>query len=259
MNSKPLVSVVMSVYNAQWTLAFAIDSVLQQTYSNFEFIIINDGSTDNTFYILNKYKSQDSRIIVIDQKNQGLTKSLNVGINVAKGEYIARQDADDISLRCRLEKQIHFLENRKDVVLLGARAFEISKNKKVIGRFYDEEDINEVVFLKNPIVHTSAFFRKNIFQEIGLYNEKFLVSQDFEAWIRLAEVGRIAMLDDVLVEYHIHEGSVSSTKRLAQCVNSYRARKNRVNFMKNINLLLYQYSVNYLPNWLVNIKRALFK
>ena len=226
----------MSVYNSQNTLSSALDSVLNQTYDNFEFIIINDGSTDNTSSILGEYKKIDSRIIIIDQKNKGLTRSLNIGIKQARGKYIARQDSDDISLVNRLEKQVEFLEARGDVVLLGARAYEISGTDKQVGKYYSEEEINEIVFLYNPIAHTSAFFRKDIFEQIGLYNENFVTSQDFEAWMRLAEVGKIAMLNDTLVEYHINNESVSSKKRLMQCINGYKARKSKINIFKNIYL-----------------------
>src|SRR5438270_5027187 len=115
---EPLVSVVMTVYNAQEYLNMAIDSILNQTYRNLEFIIIDDGSTDNSGHIIEAYN--DSRIKYTPQKNRGLAAALNKGIGVARGKYIARMDHDDISYRTRLEKQVEFLENNKGVAMVGA-------------------------------------------------------------------------------------------------------------------------------------------
>ena len=112
MDNNILVSVILPVYNAQKYLEEAIESIINQTYTNFEFIIIDDGSGDNSLNIINKYQKQDSRILVITRENKGLVYTLNEGINQAKGKYIARMDADDISLSNRFEKQIELLENR---------------------------------------------------------------------------------------------------------------------------------------------------
>ena len=109
----PTISVIMPVFNGEQFLSKAIESILNQTFSDFELIIINDGSTDNTKKIIEKYKAIDKRIIVKNQNNKGLTKSLNIAISITKGEYIARHDADDISLPHRFEKQIFWLKNKK--------------------------------------------------------------------------------------------------------------------------------------------------
>jgi len=115
------VSIVMSVYNAQKYLDEAIESILNQTYSNFEFIIINDGSTDKSLEIIENYAKKDSRIIVINRENKGLIYSLNEGIRKANGKYIARMDADDISLPQRLEKQVEFMEKNKNIGICGTQ------------------------------------------------------------------------------------------------------------------------------------------
>lgn len=252
----PLISVVMSVYNGEKYLKRAIDSILNQTFIDFEFIIINDGSTDSSLDILQRY--QDARILLINQKNKGLTKSLNIGIEKAKGKYIARQDADDVSLFTRLEKQVTFLENREDIVLLGTRVFEINGSNKIIGRYFNEEEINKRVYMYNPIAHASAVIRKDAFELIGLYDVSFSTSQDFDAWIRLAEFGKIAMLEEALVEYYIHDDSVSSKKYLKQVMNSYRARNGKVNFLYNLKLSSYQLISNILPSWIIQLKRKYF-
>ena len=139
---KPLISVVMSVYNGEKYLKRSIDSILNQTFKDFEFIIINDGSTDKSLEIIKSY--DDDRIVLIDQENKGLTKSLNIGIKTASGKYIARQDADDVSLPDRLKKQVDFLEVREDVVLLGCRAYEVIGEKRILSRYFEENELKEI-------------------------------------------------------------------------------------------------------------------
>jgi len=220
----PLVSVVMSVYNSEKYVSRAIESILNQTFKDFEFIIINDGSQDNTLDILKEYENKDNRIKIIDQENKGLTKSLNIGIKAAKGKYIARQDDDDVSLSTRFEKQVEYLEKNKEVVLLGTNQYEINGEVETIGTYYDNKTINNIVYLYNPIAHTSAMYRRNVFIEIGLYDESFETSQDFEAWMRLANYRKISMLKDVLVKRYICKDSISSKKKFVQLYNGYRAR-----------------------------------
>ncbi|MHB8130909.1 MAG: glycosyltransferase family 2 protein, partial [Mobilitalea sp.] len=117
---RPEVSVLMSCYNASRWLSEAVDSILRQTFENFEFILIDDGSTDNTWEIIQKYRAQDKRIIALLKKNTGLADSLNIGLNEAKGEWVARLDADDISLPERLFEQFKFVQKNNKVGLLGA-------------------------------------------------------------------------------------------------------------------------------------------
>jgi len=254
---KPLVSVVMSVYNGEKYLKRAIDSILNQTFENFEFIIINDGSVDKSLEIIKSYK--DSRTVLIDQENKGLTKSLNIGIKKSKGKYIARQDVDDVSLPDRLKKQVDFLEKREDVVLLGCRAYEIVGKKKILSRFFKEEDLKDVVKKFNPFIHSSVMFRKDKFLEIGLYDESFKTSQDYDAWIRLSQIGNISMLDEPLVEYYVLNDSVTAKKRLTQCVTSFKIReKNKtISRFKNFLYAFYQYFSGYIPTWAVELKRSI--
>ena len=133
----PLVSVIMSVYNGEKYLVQAIDSILNQTYQNFEFIIIDDCSTDNSSHILQEYAQKDSRIKIIKkEKNigiKGFIKNLNLGISIAKGKYIARMDADDISLPERFQKQVDFLENNPEITLVGAQLNLINEQNKITG------------------------------------------------------------------------------------------------------------------------------
>ncbi len=260
MNKAPLVSVVMSVYNSQETLATAIESILSQTFKDFEFIIINDGSVDHTQDILNSYATKDNRIKIIDQANKGLTKSLNIGILNAKGKYIARQDDDDVSLPQRFEKQIEILETDKEVTLVGTNQYEIKEDKVSLGKYYNDEIINKIVYIYNPIAHTSAMFRKDLFIKLGMYDESFKTSQDFEAWMRLAKYGKITMLKEPLVKRYILDTSITAKKKHIQCKNSFRARFRHLEqgFLWALKASLYQCITSYLPNWVIKLKRKIF-
>ena len=141
-----MISVIMSVYNDEKYLSKAVESILNQSYKDFEFIIVNDGSTDNSFEILEKYQQDDKRVILIEQDNIGLTKSLNKAIDMACGKYIARMDSDDISLLTRFQKQIDFLEQNKDYALAGTNIakIDISNNESEVNKTkYSYENKND--------------------------------------------------------------------------------------------------------------------
>ena len=162
-------SVVMSVYNAELFLNEAIQSILDQTYQNFEFIIVNDGSTDNSLKIITSFN--DNRIIVIDQENQGLSKSLNTGVSISNGKYIARMDADDISLPNRFELQLDFFNNYKNHVLLGSNIYFVDIN----GIILDETKLQltdkkiKKCLPNIKLMHSSVMFLKSIFYAAGQY------------------------------------------------------------------------------------------
>ncbi len=200
----------MSVYNSEKYLQEAVDSILNQTFKDFEFIIINDGSTDRTKEILESY--QDHRIILINQENMGLTKSLNKGISLAKGEYIARQDADDISLPERLEKQLEFLERYNNITLLGT-AVKIIDEKGIYihTRKYpiDYSSIRKFIKKDNPFSHGSVMFRRKCFLEMGGYREIFFIAQDYDLWLRFAEKYEVANLSTPLYIRRFNPLSIS--------------------------------------------------
>ena len=163
--SSPAISVIMSVYNDEKYLAKSIESILNQTYSDFEFIIINDGSTDKSMEIIDRYKNEDKRVVVVNQENMGLTKSLNKAIKLSKGKYIARMDSDDISVSNRLEKQIEFLKHNKDYALVGTNIVKIniSDNELEINRTkYGYEDIVDTFKTRNCIAHGSVMVNIDI-------------------------------------------------------------------------------------------------
>jgi glycosyltransferase involved in cell wall biosynthesis len=199
----------MSVYNAEKYLSEAIESILEQTYENFEFIIINDGSVDKSLDIIKNYMNKDNRIILISRENRGLPYSLNEGIRLSKGKYIARMDADDISLPKRLELQIKFMEKNIDVGVCGTAVLNLTTGARWILSSTDKRLRSELLF-STIFAHPTVMIRKVLILNNQLfYNETFLQSQDFELWIRMAEYTKFANLKTPLLRYRILEDSIT--------------------------------------------------
>ena len=216
--SAPLISVVMSVYNGEKYLRSSIDSILDQTYKNFEFIIINDGSTDSTKEIILSY--DDPRICLIDnEENMGLTKSLNKGLKIARGEYIARMDADDVSMPGRFESQIDFLNHHQDYAVVGTFLKVINEDSKVvftIEKPTQHADIREFLNKDNCIGHGSAMIRKTCLQNVGFYDESIEKSQDYELWLRISQNYRLANIPQYLYMWRNHKENISEKHRNEQ-------------------------------------------
>lgn len=178
------VSVLMPIYNDEKNLIDSIDSILHQSYKNFELVIINDASTDKSFKILEKYKNLDKRVKVFtNKKNIGLTKSLNIALAKSEGELIARQDSDDYSLVERLEKQVELLQNSRYSFCIS-RAIN-STTQKPIPRFSYYFPTKLVMNYKNPFIHGTLMIRKNVLNKVGGYDENFYYSQDFKLFFDL--------------------------------------------------------------------------
>lgn len=215
---KYLVSIVLPVYNEQKTLYEAVDSVLKQTYSDWELLIIDDGSEDKSLKIAKEYLKRDNRVKVLRNNiNQGLVYSLNKGIKAAHGEFVARMDADDISLPQRLEKQVDFLTQNPDYGLVGTWA-KVVQNEKV--RAYhkrpgDNTILQYYLLFNTPFTHSSVMMRKSVLDEVGLYDENLpkIYPEDYELWQRVAEVSKVANLPEVLHIYR--EFGESITKKHA--------------------------------------------
>lgn len=234
---KPLVSVIMSVYNSEKYLSEAIESILNQTYRNFEFIIINDGSTDKSLEIIKNYAQQDSKIFLISRGNRGLVASLNEGMKKARGKYIVRMDADDISLSARIEKQVEFMETNPDIVLCGTAAIvfddKIQKKWKV---FEDEKMIKAELLFSSPFIHPSIIMRKDLILKYNLfYNKKFLHTEDLELWNRISNYGlKMANINEILFKYRNTPNSVTKN------ADKYETKRfNMISFIfkKNLKLL----------------------
>lgn len=221
-HSTPCVSVIMSVYNGSHYLREAIDSILNQSFSDFEFIIINDCSTDDTEDILTGYARRDNRVVLLkNEENLGLTKSLNKGLVIARGDYIARQDADDISLPERLNKQIEILENYREVILVSCNLELVDADGKSIQRIYRDclpEILQWHLLFYNHIGgHSQVVFRRRPVVELGGYSEHYRYAQDYELWLRLAGAGKFLILPDILLHYrYIHSESISAKFRAKQ-------------------------------------------
>jgi glycosyltransferase involved in cell wall biosynthesis len=220
---KTLVSVIMSVYNGEQFLQEAIASILSQTYTNWEFIIIDDASNEATREILSDYKNDGRFRITRQLENKGLTKNLNIGVGMSKGDYIARMDADDISLPTRFEEQVFYLEQHPETVAVFSLVDLIDEEGKPAGSWPDDrratsyEAIRRLLPLRNCLAHPTVMIRKKILQEYG-YNEKQLHSQDWDLWLRLVNDGkRIEKISTPLLLYRIHNNSVTkiSNKRSA--------------------------------------------
>lgn len=259
LESRSLVSVIMAAYNAEQTIAEAVQSLLIQTYPHFELILIDDGSTDKTSDILKTFEAQDSRVKIITQENIGLTKSLNRGLNMAAGKYIARQDADDYSYPDRLEKQVTLMEENPDIVLCGTNCDNAYANGMVSEWGHkSEQSLKSSITFKTPFAHSTAMFRTDTARKFGGYDESFVTSQDMEFWIRLSQHGRVVMLEQPLIKRHIIASSVSIKRRWRQTYDAFRARWIH---NKNKALVVYHtgrsFLISLLPDALIATKQGL--
>jgi glycosyltransferase involved in cell wall biosynthesis len=223
MSVNPDVSVVMGVYNGASNLALTMDSILAQQAVELEFIVVNDGSTDETGAILDEYARRDSRVCVIHQKNTGLTRALIRGCAAATGEFIARQDAGDISLAGRLALQLGVLRNNSNVVMTSCGTRFVGPEHEVLieirqvgielHRGLQHVDVNRV---RGPSHHTSVMFRRDAYEKIGGYRAQFNVAQDMDLWIRLAEVGICWATPEILCQAELRKNSISGSRRNEQ-------------------------------------------
>jgi len=216
MDSHPKITVLLPVYNGDKYLRESIESILKQTFNNFELIIINDGSTDNSLKIAKSFN--DPRIKIINnKKNLGIIKSLNIGLSQAKGKYIARLDADDISLKNRLETQYSFLEKNKDIILIGGWAEIINDKGEYIRKKTPVTSFEQIkywaMFIGNPFIHSSVFFRKDNIKSIGGYSHNYKHVEDYDLYLRLIKNGyKIINLPEIFIKYRIHDQSIGQSR-----------------------------------------------
>lgn len=212
----------MPIYNCELYINEAIDSILNQTFADFELLLIDDCSTDTTLGICKSY--EDIRIVIIEkEQNSGYTDSLNYGLSIAKGEYIARMDGDDISLPTRFEKQITFLNQNHHVKLCGT-AFQFIGRDKIVKHPTNHEEIKVKLCFNTAFCHPSIMARKEIFK-LNLYDKNFEPAEDYDLWSRLVFQVNLANLPEVLLRYRVHEKQISNEKNAVQIFNSYLIRK----------------------------------
>jgi glycosyltransferase involved in cell wall biosynthesis len=210
MDKTPQVSVLMPVYNGERYLREAVESIVAQTFTNFEFIIIDDGSTDTTGAILDSF--DDPRIVRSkNEENIGLARSLNKGLTMARGEYIARMDADDISLPERLARQVAFLDAHPEVGVLGSvvQVIDGDGNKSDTLWLPTEHGVLRwSLCFGGPIAHPTVMMRREVVERVGGYNPNMVTAQDYDLWRRLSGVTRLSNLQDVLLSLRKHEASM---------------------------------------------------
>lgn len=226
MNHNPKISIITTAYNAENYIGEAIESILNQTFTDFEYIIIDDASTDNTFNIILKYAKLDNRIFTHkNDENLNVTKSRNYGLSIAKGEYIAVQDADDISMIERLSVQLSYLEKNKNIFLLGTGAIIIDEFGSKIGVYKSKtgtKKIEKILPYRNCIYHPSIMFRN-----VGyLYREKILNAEDYDLYLLLlSDMKKINNLSTPLIKYRILKNSLSRKKELQQVLFTEKVKE----------------------------------
>lgn len=232
----PAVSVVMSVYNGEVLLAEAVDSILAQTFGDFEFVIIDDGSTDRTPEILSQYAKRDTRVRVFPQQNIGRAESLNRGTDIAAAPLIARMDADDVSFPYRFQRQLEFMNARPEVGLLGGAVDIVTPDGRKLGMHQppvDDAALRAALLHYNPFRHPTLIMRKEAVVAAGGYRKALLDTDDYDLILRVAERTQMANLPQPILSYRVHpsQASVCNISHQALCgvaaraAGSFRKRK----------------------------------
>jgi glycosyltransferase involved in cell wall biosynthesis len=227
MTETPRISVLIAVYNAQHYVAAAVESILQQSFRNFELLIIDDGSRDRSLKILQEYAAKDSRIQVISRENQGVPKTRNELLAMAQGEFVAVMDADDIALPNRLADEVTFLDQHPEVVCVGGAQDLIDE----AGRFLTclqlpqtNAEIQQAALAGHgSICHPAAMIRRTALLEVGGYNETMDLAEDLDLWLRLGEIGELANLPQPVIRYRLHSTSISEQHCREQRQEAYLA------------------------------------
>jgi glycosyltransferase involved in cell wall biosynthesis len=225
--SAPAVSVAISVYNGERFLQQALDSILAQTFEDFEVVVVDDGSTDATPAILHDLSRRDERIQVHRHENRGLARAINRAVALARAPIIARLDADDVALPTRLEHQVVFLAENPAVALVGGAAVFIDERGKVFAeaRYPTENAEIRLAFEHTtPFVHSAATFRRTAFETVGGYRAAFVDAEDLDLWLRLSEQHVVANLPEAVVQYRLHGDQASVRNLEQQAVSALAAR-----------------------------------
>lgn len=216
MTHQPKISVLMPAYNAEQYIAEAIDSIIDQTFSDFEFIIVDDGSTDRTWEIVQEYANKDDRIVPLrNEKNMNICHALNRGIDAARGKYIARMDADDWSYPDRLEKQYKYMEAHPDIVISGGTMEVCDENLNVLNeRRYNltDEAIRKKLFRYSPFCHATTIYKSDAAKKVHGYNAQLYDAEDYDFYFRLGQSGKFANLTDTLYKMRVNNLGVSLSR-----------------------------------------------
>jgi glycosyltransferase involved in cell wall biosynthesis len=224
----PRVTILMPVYNAEANVAAATESILEQTYTDFEFLIIDDGSTDNSLAVITEYAKADRRIRVISCANRGLVTSLNEGLAESRGSYIARMDADDIAMPSRLREQVAFLDENDRCAVVGTSFILIDDHGNVgtaWRSFIHDLTIKHALALEGCICHPTATYRKSAVLDAGGYREAYVAAEDYDLWRRLARIGELHNLSEPLLYKRESPAAVSARLATIQHQSAERIRR----------------------------------
>jgi glycosyltransferase involved in cell wall biosynthesis len=214
--SSPAISIVMPTYNAGPFVGPAVESILSQTFGDFEFLIVDDCSTDGSSEVLREYAARDARIRLLrNDVNVDFVRSRNRGISAARGTFIANMDSDDIALPDRLSAQYAFLQANPDVGVCGAAIVLIDAHGREVGiRRYctDDEGLRARLFLFNPFAQPITMIRKDVLDAVGLYNPDYILADDLDLWFRIGRHYRLANLDRPLLKYRVHPNSATGSR-----------------------------------------------
>ena len=263
MKNTPKVTVLMPVYNGEKYLREAIDSILSQTFTDFEFLIINDGSTDRSVEFIKSYP--DPRIrLVHNETNLGLIPSLNKGVDLSQGEYIARMDCDDISLPQRLEKQVNFMDTHREVGVCGTWAKVIDINNNVVRNYKTPagDMAGKLCWWPSVFVHPTCMMRRELLKMIR-YSSDYPHAEDYDLWLRLCNKTGFFNLNQFLLLYRVHAENVTATKRTEQLAGTYKAfigfiGSNKIGYDEFLSLMTVEANINPLKRawiyWLASSK-----
>lgn len=209
--SSPTISVLLPVYNAEKYIEEAINSILGQTYQNFELIILNDGSTDSSLTIINQYRD-NTKVKIITQENRGLIYTLNKGIDLAQGQYIARMDADDIAHPERFKKQLSLFETNKRLGVCSASTENIGAETGITLRSADNDILKATLLFWPPFAHPATMIKRSVLSENNIYyREEFKHCEDFDLWSQLAPFCEFSNVTEVMLKYRVHPGQVTNS------------------------------------------------
>lgn len=221
----PLVSITLLSYNRDRYIAKSIDSILAQTYQNWELVIVDAGSTDNTDKIIKKYQALDNRIIYHKKdKKDGVAHDRNVSLGLCHGEYIAVLDSDDYWLaKNKLERQVDILLKNPKCVIVGTQVITVDQDDNILGKIINPESndlIRESILMRNPFVHSSVMFRATACRQLGGYDQKVVIGEEYDLWLRMCKTGEGLNLSDEATAYRIHTGSACVSDRLGGALDT---------------------------------------
>ncbi|MDD9805697.1 MAG: glycosyltransferase, partial [Gammaproteobacteria bacterium] len=220
----PVITVLMPVFNGGRFIGEAIESILGQTFTDFELLVINDGSTDDSLAVIGEYAARDRRIRVVSRENRGLVATLNEGLGLARGAYLARMDCDDISFPARLRRQYDFMRAHPQYILCGSNSFIVNRSGRLVKKWgvpiQGPDDFRRFCCFSTPFVHSSAFLDLGRLRAEGFqYDARYSCAEDFALWGRISRRHACTVLDDYLVAWRDHREGVCRSRRDRQMLD----------------------------------------